>query len=977
MSDPPTPLTLPPTLPYPITITRLLVRTGDSVERGSHLLEYSFMSKEQRAALSKRETEGRKANISKGEVEGDDGSGTWDCLITGEVAGWESWVQVGTKLERRHANQTLINVVQPCSHPVRLHGMCGICGADLTEDDYLSAPAPVNSSEQAGPSRHPGGFEVTHDAMGVTVSKNEAHRLDNLTRDNLLSSRKLSLIVDLDQTIIHTTVDPTVAEWMDEIDAYNRQESSSPSRSSSIDQPEYPGRSTGPSEQPNGADEKESTTPPTSPPLVTKTLPPESSPSPTRLEKNPNSEALSDVARFQIADDLPPGYVKPRRKPGESIVQMQGRWYFTKPRPGLQKFLDEMSEIYEMHVYTMGTRSYADAICKVIDPDGKIFGGRILSRDESGSFSSKNLKRLFPTDTSMVVVIDDRSDVWADCPNLVKVVPYDFFIGIGDINSSFLPKNKSTPPPSATATASTPTSPSLSASDASTPPPATPEDLPSVEDGLLMKAKLLDDLSESRPLAKMQEELEQVEGDGREVRVQNDSPTVANTTAPVPSTPSTPPRPRKPLLNPNDYELLRVSDILREIHHRFYRAFDSLDDWDTGSSLPMSCDVEFIIPELKSRVLDGCNLVFSGLIPQAANPETTEIWQTAETFGALCSLSVHPRITHCVTATLNTEKTYRTSRIPGAQIVWANWFWDSVALWHRQDESKYLAKKEGRSRTTTPPLAPPPLPSQSGITDGTNGSSSSSGEQQGESLKPSENPDDLPTTTTRNGEEEDDHENMDDDAEVGKGWDEGADAEWEAFLAEEDDVDLATENGSVKSVDSAPSTPSKKRVRYADEESLPLEDFKDPSPLELDGPMERFSPDDQPAKRRKPLLLQAPSESDRNQIPAENRFQYNDNKHKDKTLHPNTSTSTSTESSQVEDQPPTNSAAGTGAGTDADAGDDAGHSGKDADEHSIAGTEGTEATEGTEEDEFAMMLMDSLANEDGEGEEDEGDHALD
>jgi RNA polymerase II subunit A-like phosphatase len=44
-----------------------------------------------------------------------------------------------------------------------------------------------------------------------------------------------------------------------------------------------------------------------------------------------------------------------------------------------------MSEIYEMHVYTMGTRSYADAICDVIDPDGHIFGGRVLSRDESGS----------------------------------------------------------------------------------------------------------------------------------------------------------------------------------------------------------------------------------------------------------------------------------------------------------------------------------------------------------------------------------------------------------------------------------------------------------------------------------------------------------------------------------------------------------------------------------------------------------------
>lgn len=46
-----------------------------------------------------------------------------------------------------------------------------------------------------------------------------------------------------------------------------------------------------------------------------------------------------------------------------------------------------MSTLYEMHVYTMGTRSYANAICSVIDPSGAIFGGRILSRDESGSES--------------------------------------------------------------------------------------------------------------------------------------------------------------------------------------------------------------------------------------------------------------------------------------------------------------------------------------------------------------------------------------------------------------------------------------------------------------------------------------------------------------------------------------------------------------------------------------------------------------
>lgn len=54
-------------------------------------------------------------------------------------------------------------------------------------------------------------------------------------------------------------------------------------------------------------------------------------------------------------------------------------------RPGLHDFLRKLSAKYEMHVYTMGTRAYAEEVCAAIDPNGRIFGGRILSRDESGS----------------------------------------------------------------------------------------------------------------------------------------------------------------------------------------------------------------------------------------------------------------------------------------------------------------------------------------------------------------------------------------------------------------------------------------------------------------------------------------------------------------------------------------------------------------------------------------------------------------
>ncbi|WVO12433.1 hypothetical protein L204_100032 [Cryptococcus depauperatus] len=796
MTDPPTSLSLPSSFPYPITITRIVATPGQTIKRGTRLLEYTFMSVTKRSGKEQRKLGGSEWDKEKLEDNKNDMSGTWESLIEGELIEWKD-IKVGMVIEKRDSDRPLLTVRQPCSHPVQLHGMCGLCGADLIEDDYLSAPA-----NRAGPSRHQDGYEIAHDAMGVTVSKNEAQRLENLSRNALLSARRLSLIVDLDQTIIHTTVDPTVGEWLDEIQ-------------SSLEHQE------------------EGTTSPVSPSLdASKT---------TETRKNPNAEALKDVARFQIADDFPSGYVKM-----QGNGQGEARWYFTKPRPGLKRFLQDMSKFYEMHVYTMGTRIYADAICNVIDPEGDIFSGRILSRDESGSFSTKNLKRLFPTDTSMVVVIDDRSDVWGDCPNLVKVVPYDFFLGIGDINASFLPKNNSAPlPSSAVIDSSSSISQSSTASTTLSPLKfTTPEDVagvsvvseeevaiePTREEELVLKTKLLDQVSESRPLAKLQEKLEKenlVELEAKE-NLQNEEERIMNNTQ------ASPAKTRKPLLNANDYELLRIAEILSEVHQRFYSAFDAIQDWNDSKKLPMSCDVEFIIPEIKSEVLEGCNIVFSGMIPREVEPSTTQVWQTAESFGALLTTNLTPRTTHLVTALLNTEKTYRASKMSGVKIVWGEWFWDSVALWKRMDEGKYLVRK--------------------GEVESTGGL----GEQD---VSSSENKLSVSPTEHENSDSDPEgEEDMDDPTQVGSGWDELADKEWEEFMADEDDWSdsgSTAENyhrnrteGSLKtqnrSVPSTPSTPSKKRVRYADEEALPLENFKDPSPIGL--------AEIPPSKRQKPSL---------------------------------------------------------------------------------------------------------------------------
>ena len=99
----------------------------------------------------------------------------------------------------------------------------------------------------------------------------------------------------------------------------------------------------------------------------------------------------------------------------ELIMSDNGRShrYFVKLRPKLQYFLDELSPLYQMSIYTHGTRKYAEGTCKIMDPEGVYFGKRIVSRSDHPELgANKSLAQLLKTDWSMVLIYDDREDVW-------------------------------------------------------------------------------------------------------------------------------------------------------------------------------------------------------------------------------------------------------------------------------------------------------------------------------------------------------------------------------------------------------------------------------------------------------------------------------------------------------------------------------------------------------------------------------------
>lgn len=97
--------------------------------------------------------------------------------------------------------------------------------------------------------------------------------------------------------------------------------------------------------------------------------------------------------------------------------------YIVKFRPGVKDFFIQISKLYEITIYTAGQHSYALAIVNLIrneilkdlpeEDRLKILPDRrVISRDISGNGSFKDLRKIFPHDQSLVVILDDRRDVW-------------------------------------------------------------------------------------------------------------------------------------------------------------------------------------------------------------------------------------------------------------------------------------------------------------------------------------------------------------------------------------------------------------------------------------------------------------------------------------------------------------------------------------------------------------------------------------
>lgn len=163
---------------------------------------------------------------------------------------------------------------------------------------------------------------MTHSAFGPTVSLEEAQRLERETAEHLLKSRKLSLIVDLDQTIVHATVDPTVGEWIAEGEAWEeRKEKREKRKERDRDKERAKAERAKEREDGDGSDDESSSDEDE-----------DESESEGEDDCNPNWEALKDVKKFRLGPESF-GVPSPRPSKGkQKVIENEGCMYYIKPR---------------------------------------------------------------------------------------------------------------------------------------------------------------------------------------------------------------------------------------------------------------------------------------------------------------------------------------------------------------------------------------------------------------------------------------------------------------------------------------------------------------------------------------------------------------------------------------------------------------------------------------------------------------------
>ncbi|MXQ95639.1 hypothetical protein E5288_WYG009328 [Bos mutus] len=545
--------------------------------------------------------------------------------------------------------------LEGCSHPVVMKGLCAECGQDLTQLQSENGRPQVPLSTAT--------VSMVHSVPELMVSSEQAEKLGREDQQRLHRNRKLVLMVDLDQTLIHTT------------------------------------------------------------------------------EQHCQQMSNKGIFHFQLGR-------------GEPMLH-------TRLRPHCKEFLEKVARLYELHVFTFGSRLYAHTIAGFLDPEKKLFSHRILSRDECIDPFSKtgNLRNLFPCGDSMVCIIDDREDVWKFAPNLITVKKYVYFQGIGDIHAPSaprepparkrgnLPRGKTPPekrpvrgPAGPDADQHVPSDSGSSSESEGQPSPA-PSDGESGERRTRRKPQAARDAGKAMlqggPPGPAGERLaganhcgepspgvpadaqEDGERDGlcalgggcadrKEAETESQNSEQSGITVGESLDQSMEEEEEEDA--DDDDHLVHLEEILSRVHSDYYAKYDR---FLSGES-PEAPDIRKIVPELRSKVLADVAIIFSGLHPTNFPVERTREHYHARALGAriLTQLVLDPddpaRPTHLIAARAGTEKVRQAQECGQLHVVNPDWLWSCLERWDRVEEQLFpLRDDQGRTQREDSPASFP------------------------------------------------------------------------------------------------------------------------------------------------------------------------------------------------------------------------------------------------------------------------------
>jgi RNA polymerase II C-terminal domain phosphatase-like 3/4 len=351
---------------------------------------------------------------------------------------------------------------------------------------------------------------------------------------------------------------------------------------------------------------------------------------------------LNSCMSTEMADEPEAGLLKFRLDherglgpDGKTLHFVERLQIWTKLRPGVKKFLRQAAAMFEVHVITMGSQSYADEMRQLIDPGRQHIKGSVIGlgqMDEFGELRPADKKRLdgeLSGLDSIAVVLDDHVGVWPDHEeNLIEIDRYLYF-------------------------------------------PSALKQFGMWRHGASLLEKRVDEVADRSTLSAAFEVLRRVHQDFFAERAAHLA--LANKKA-------------------KDAEMADLAWGL-----------DSESEGDgegdgAGRKNPeitpnrKDPQVPVTVPEIlaleKRKILAGTELVFSGVFPLDAAPQTHKMWRLAEQFGARCETQPGPNTSHVVAKTWGTGKC-QWAKENGKHVVSPDWLFCSAFLWSKADERAF------------------------------------------------------------------------------------------------------------------------------------------------------------------------------------------------------------------------------------------------------------------------------------------------